>query len=71
MEMHQLMAAALDTAVAEIQCIQKEVRANRFKTRPSWPMIILRSPKGGRARRRPTASQAKARPAPTGCRWVT
>ncbi len=44
--MHQLMAAALDTAFAEIQCIQKEARANGFKTRPSWPMIILRSPKG-------------------------
>lgn len=46
MEMHQLMAATLDTAVAEIQQIQTEARANGFKTRPSWPMIILRSPKG-------------------------
>jgi len=45
-EMHQLMAAALDTAVAEIQRIQKEARTNGFETRPSWPMIILRSPKG-------------------------
>jgi len=44
--MHQLMAAALDTAVAEIQRIQKEARTNGFETRPSWPMIILRSPKG-------------------------
>jgi xylulose-5-phosphate/fructose-6-phosphate phosphoketolase len=46
MAMHQMMAAALDTVVAEIQRIQKEARANGFKTRPSWPMIILRSPKG-------------------------
>jgi len=46
MEMHRLMAAALDTAVAEIQSIQSDARANGFKTRPSWPMIILRSPKG-------------------------
>ncbi|MCL4797775.1 MAG: phosphoketolase family protein [Bryobacteraceae bacterium] len=46
LEMHQLMAAALDTAVAEIERIQTEARANGFKTRPSWPMIILRSPKG-------------------------
>jgi xylulose-5-phosphate/fructose-6-phosphate phosphoketolase len=46
MEMHQLMAATLDTVVAEIQCIQNDARANGFKTRPSWPMIILRSPKG-------------------------
>jgi xylulose-5-phosphate/fructose-6-phosphate phosphoketolase len=46
MEMHQLMAATLDTVVAEIQCIQNDARANGFETRPSWPMIILRSPKG-------------------------
>jgi xylulose-5-phosphate/fructose-6-phosphate phosphoketolase len=46
MEMHELMAAALDAAVAEIQNIQKDARADGFKTRPSWPMIILRSPKG-------------------------
>ncbi len=45
-EMHQLMAATLDTVVAEIQHIQTEARANGFKTRPLWPMIILRSPKG-------------------------
>jgi len=46
MEMHQLMAATLDAVVAEIGCIQTEARANGFKTRPLWPMIILRSPKG-------------------------
>jgi xylulose-5-phosphate/fructose-6-phosphate phosphoketolase len=46
MEMHQLMAATLDTAVAEIQRIQIDARSNRFKNRPRWPMIVLRSPKG-------------------------
>lgn len=46
MEMHQLMAAALDTAVSEIQRIQHDARSHGFKKRPSWPMIILRSPKG-------------------------
>ena len=46
LEMHQLMAATLDTVVAEIKRIQTEARANGFKTRPLWPMIILRSPKG-------------------------
>jgi xylulose-5-phosphate/fructose-6-phosphate phosphoketolase len=46
MEMHQLMAATLDTAVGEIQRIQRDVRKNGFKERPRWPMIILRSPKG-------------------------
>ena len=48
MRMHQLMAAALDEAVAEIQRIQKAARAsaNSSVERPRWPMIILRSPKG-------------------------
>ena len=46
LEMHQLMASTLDTVVAEIQRIQTEARANGFKVRPLWPMIILRSPKG-------------------------
>ncbi|MDP1863575.1 MAG: phosphoketolase family protein [Thiobacillus sp.] len=44
--MHQLMAATLDTVVAEIQRIQRDARANGFGERPRWPMIILRSPKG-------------------------
>jgi len=45
-EMHQLMAATLDVVVADIRRIQREVRAKGFKTRPRWPMIVLRSPKG-------------------------
>ena len=46
MEMHQLMAATLDTVVGEIQRIQRDTREGGFKERPRWPMIILRSPKG-------------------------
>jgi len=46
MEMHQLMAATLDKVVAEIHRIQNDARDKGFKTRPHWPMIILRSPKG-------------------------
>ena len=46
MQMHALMAATLDTAIAQIQRIQKDARDNGFTRRPSWPMIILRSPKG-------------------------
>ena len=46
MQMHQLMAAALDAAVSEIQRIQQDAREHGFKKRPSWPMIIMRSPKG-------------------------
>lgn len=44
--MHQLMAAALDDAVNEIKQIQHEARNNGFKSRPTWPVIVLRSPKG-------------------------
>jgi xylulose-5-phosphate/fructose-6-phosphate phosphoketolase len=44
--MHQLMAAAVDGALAEISEIQRSARAGGEVTRPRWPMIILRSPKG-------------------------
>jgi len=43
---HQLMAATLDTIVAEIKEIQTKARAKGFKKRPLWPMIIFRTPKG-------------------------
>jgi xylulose-5-phosphate/fructose-6-phosphate phosphoketolase len=45
-DMHQQMAAALDDVIAEIQSIQKDARTKGFRTRPRWPMIVLRSPKG-------------------------
>ena len=45
-EMHQRMATTLDAIVAEIRSIQSEARANGFRRRPNWPMIVLRSPKG-------------------------
>src|SRR5207249_5408338 len=44
--MHQLMAATLDTVLEQIQQIQKDARENGFKRRPTWPVVILRSPKG-------------------------
>lgn len=44
--MHQLMAATLDTVIEEIKAIQREARIHGFTKRPQWPMIILRSPKG-------------------------
>jgi xylulose-5-phosphate/fructose-6-phosphate phosphoketolase len=44
--MHQLMAGTLDAIVGEIKSIQSEARTHGFTTRPQWPMIILRSPKG-------------------------
>jgi xylulose-5-phosphate/fructose-6-phosphate phosphoketolase len=45
-KMHPLMAATLDAAIADIKAIQKSARANGFKKRALWPMIVLRSPKG-------------------------
>jgi len=44
--MHQIMAATLDKVITEIRDIQSNVRANGFKERPRWPMIVLRTPKG-------------------------
>ncbi|MGA2092331.1 MAG: phosphoketolase family protein [Sedimentisphaerales bacterium] len=45
-EVHQLMAATLDTIVAEIKQIQTTARTKGFKKRPIWPMIVFRTPKG-------------------------
>jgi xylulose-5-phosphate/fructose-6-phosphate phosphoketolase len=44
--MHQAMAETLDTCLAEIKNIQKDAREHGFKQRPTWPMIVLISPKG-------------------------
>src|SRR6185436_7334776 len=44
--MHQLMAGTLDKILDEIRGIQKDARTNGFTARPTWPMIVLDSPKG-------------------------
>jgi xylulose-5-phosphate/fructose-6-phosphate phosphoketolase len=44
--MHQAMAATLEHCIKEIRDIQQEARASGVATRPRWPMIVLRSPKG-------------------------
>ncbi|MDZ7660951.1 phosphoketolase family protein [Thiohalophilus sp.] len=44
--MHQHMAQTLEQCVLEIQRIQAEARRSGEPTRPHWPMIVLRSPKG-------------------------
>lgn len=44
--MHQLLAATLDSVIAEIKKIQKDARLHGFKKRPIWPMIIFQTPKG-------------------------
>ncbi len=46
MEMHQLMAAALQEAIARIGEIQLTARAGGTSERPRWPMIVLVTPKG-------------------------
>jgi xylulose-5-phosphate/fructose-6-phosphate phosphoketolase len=44
--MHQQMAHTLDLVFTEIRDIQNEARAGRSTGVPTWPMIILRTPKG-------------------------
>ncbi len=44
--MHPKMAQTLETVVQEIRAIQKSARETGDVTRPQWPMIVLRSPKG-------------------------
>jgi xylulose-5-phosphate/fructose-6-phosphate phosphoketolase len=46
MTMHKLMAEALDAVIEEIQAIKKHARETGDLTRPMWPMIVLRTPKG-------------------------
>lgn len=46
LEMHEKMATTLDTIIEEIQRIWKNVRENNNNSRPMWPMIILKTPKG-------------------------
>jgi xylulose-5-phosphate/fructose-6-phosphate phosphoketolase len=45
-EMHQRMAATLETVVREIHAVQEAARSKGESRRPVWPMIILRTPKG-------------------------
>ncbi len=45
--MHRLMAGALETAFDRIRAIQKAARdGSAARPRPTWPMVVLRSPKG-------------------------
>jgi xylulose-5-phosphate/fructose-6-phosphate phosphoketolase len=44
--MHQAMAATLERCIAEIKEYQQDCRRSGLATRPRWPMVVLRSPKG-------------------------
>jgi xylulose-5-phosphate/fructose-6-phosphate phosphoketolase len=43
---HRQMAAVLDQVAREIDDIQRHARDNDDPSRPRWPMIVLRTPKG-------------------------
>jgi len=45
-DVHRQMAAALDGAIMRIREIQETARAGRKFDRPTWPMIVLDTPKG-------------------------
>ena len=44
--MHQLMAQTMETIVEEIHAIQRDARSEKSTALPTWPMIVLRTPKG-------------------------
>lgn len=44
--MHSAMATTLEQCINDIQHIQKTARTSGKATRPRWPMIVMRSPKG-------------------------
>jgi xylulose-5-phosphate/fructose-6-phosphate phosphoketolase len=44
--MHRLMASTLDKVVDEIARIQSDARTKGITARPTWPMIVLETPKG-------------------------
>jgi xylulose-5-phosphate/fructose-6-phosphate phosphoketolase len=46
--MHQAVASTLEHCIQEIRRIQEEARSGKAEevTRPRWPVVILRSPKG-------------------------
>jgi xylulose-5-phosphate/fructose-6-phosphate phosphoketolase len=43
---HQQLAATLDAVADEIAAIQHRARDDGDQTRPRWPMIVLKTPKG-------------------------
>ena len=45
-QVHQDLAGVLEAAYQQITLIQQEARLNHATGRPSWPMIVLRTPKG-------------------------
>jgi len=44
--MHEKMAGTLDQALEAIRSAQRSARQSKTASRPRWPVIVLRSPKG-------------------------
>jgi len=44
--LHAEMAVTLDRLLDRIKTIQEDARRNGVKSRPVWPMLVLRTPKG-------------------------
>ncbi|MDA4117631.1 MAG: phosphoketolase family protein [Thaumarchaeota archaeon] len=45
-KMHELMATIMEEVIESIRQIQRSARSKKDSTRPRWPMIVLKSPKG-------------------------
>jgi len=45
-KVHQLLAQTLSDVFAEIKAIQEKARSEGYSHRPTWPMIVFRTPKG-------------------------
>src|ERR1700723_2834735 len=45
-KMHELMANAMEKAIEDIRRIRSTARVEKDTSRPRWPMIVLKSPKG-------------------------
>src|SRR5260370_20156293 len=43
---HRQLAVTMDTVIEEIRAIQRRARDHGDVTRPAWPVIVLRTPKG-------------------------
>ncbi|MFF4233619.1 phosphoketolase [Streptomyces sp. NPDC001820] len=46
LQVHRAMAATLDRALEHIAVLQRTAREEGVTTRPRWPVIVLRTPKG-------------------------
>jgi xylulose-5-phosphate/fructose-6-phosphate phosphoketolase len=44
--MHEAMASTLETVILEIRAVQRDARENGFRKRPTWPLIVMITPKG-------------------------